>query len=57
MTSPSWISASEISFTIERTSSGTPPICAGQNSATAIISPCALASAQVKSSASEKIVE
>ena len=57
MTSPSSISERDISFTIERTSSGTPPIWAGQKSATAINSPSVLASAQVKSSASEKTVE
>ena len=38
-------------------SSGMPPIIAGQKSPVAIISPFGSASAQVKSSDSEKIVE
>src|SRR5262249_27012031 len=57
MTSPSSIVGMGISCAQVLMQSGMPPICAGQYSATAIMSPCASASAQVKSSASLKIVE
>ncbi len=57
ITSPCSIVCSGISCTQVLISSGMPPICAGQNSAHAIMSPCVSASAQVKSSASLKIVE